>query len=403
MEPTIIHNQPQKPEHAYWERPKKEATILFMTANPKDTEVLNINREFTAVQETLESGDKPFELRLRLDVGRDELSRILYKDRPTIVHFSGHGLAQQGLVLQNEQDYSEVLSSEAMADLLRGFSDTIQCVVLNACYSDVQARALAQYIPFVIGTDNAIADVKAIEFAKTFYLGLSANEGYEKAFRNAVAQLGAQELSAGGQPVLYRWNTAAQPEIVEEESLAENATTWKDPRDGNVYPLLQLAGKTWMGRNFSYLPPNDPEARIYEDDALTYLEQYGVLYSWKAAKRLCPKGWRLPTLEEWKTLCKELGGYSLLVDYDADEWKDTGNKDRAYKALVAGGKSGFEAPLAGNCEENIFNYLEGVACYWTGTLYYHSDVWYVCLEEGAGPYIGVENMNVLQSVRYVKE
>ena len=45
----------------------------------------------------------------------------------------------------------------------------IAFAVLNACYSFVQASALAQHIPYVIGMKQAIGDKAAIKFATGFY------------------------------------------------------------------------------------------------------------------------------------------------------------------------------------------------------------------------------------------
>lgn len=36
--------------------------------------------------------------------------------------------------------------------------DKLECVVLNACYSKVQAKAIAKYILYIIGMQQAIGD-----------------------------------------------------------------------------------------------------------------------------------------------------------------------------------------------------------------------------------------------------
>ncbi len=59
----------------------------------------------------------------------------------------------------------------------------MECVLLNACYSEVQAKAIAQHIPYVIGMNQAIGDRAAIEFATSFYDALGAGESVDFAFR----------------------------------------------------------------------------------------------------------------------------------------------------------------------------------------------------------------------------
>ena len=44
----------------------------------------------------------------------------------------------------------------------------IECVVLNACYSEVQADAIALHVPYLIGMNQAIGDSAAREFAVGF-------------------------------------------------------------------------------------------------------------------------------------------------------------------------------------------------------------------------------------------
>jgi hypothetical protein len=63
-------------------------------------------------------------------------------------------------------------------------------VVLNACYSEVQAEAIAQHIPFVIGMNDAIGDIAAVKFSVGFYDALGAGWSYPEAYQlgcNAIA------------------------------------------------------------------------------------------------------------------------------------------------------------------------------------------------------------------------
>ena len=69
------------------------------------------------------------------------------------------------------------------------FAANLECVVLNACYSEAQAEAIANHIPYVVGMKRKIGDTAAIEFATAFYDALGAGESFEFAFklaRNAI-------------------------------------------------------------------------------------------------------------------------------------------------------------------------------------------------------------------------
>ncbi|NES19913.1 MAG: CHAT domain-containing protein [Symploca sp. SIO3E6] len=116
--------------------------------------------------------------------------------KPKFVHFSGHSNGEAGLALEDKMGKTKLVNSEALAGLFELFADQVECVVLNACYSEGQAEAIAQHIPFVIGMDKAIGDSAAIEFAVGFYDALGAGESVEFAYKlgcNAIRMAGIPE------------------------------------------------------------------------------------------------------------------------------------------------------------------------------------------------------------------
>ena len=53
--------------------------------------------------------------------------------------------------LEDEMGRAKLVDGEALAGLFELFAEQVECVVLNGCYSQVQAEAIAQHIPSVIG------------------------------------------------------------------------------------------------------------------------------------------------------------------------------------------------------------------------------------------------------------
>ncbi len=94
--------------------------------------------------------------------------------RPNIIHFSGHGAGIEGLAFEDETGKEQLVTGEALAGLFGQFSKQVECVLLNACYSEVQAQAIVQHINYVIGMNDQIQDKAAIEFVVGFYDGLLA-------------------------------------------------------------------------------------------------------------------------------------------------------------------------------------------------------------------------------------
>jgi hypothetical protein len=82
-----------------------------------------------------------------------------------------------------------LVSTDALRRMFELFS-CVEAVVLNACYSEVQAEALREVVPWVVGMKKAIGDRAAREFAEGFYDGLGAGWDYQKAYalgRSAMA------------------------------------------------------------------------------------------------------------------------------------------------------------------------------------------------------------------------
>ncbi len=84
-----------------------------------------------------------------------------------------------------------------------------------------------------------------------------------------------------------------------------------DERDGNSYEWVRLKdGNTWMSQNLNF---NIEDSFCY-DEKKRNCNELGRLYTWDAAKKACPKGWRLPTDEDWKLLINLYGGESEAFD-----------------------------------------------------------------------------------------
>ncbi len=173
-------------------------TILILAANPKTTSSLRLDEEVREIDAGLQRAKKreQFDLKQRWAVRIRDVSQALLDFKPRIVHFSGHGLGDDGLVLEDETGNIKVVDGEALAELFKLFADNVECVLLNACYSEVQALAIVKHIPYVIGMNKAIGDKASIEFAVGFYSALGAGESIEFAYQfgcSAIRLIGYPE------------------------------------------------------------------------------------------------------------------------------------------------------------------------------------------------------------------
>ncbi|KST67515.1 AAA-like domain-containing protein [Mastigocoleus testarum] len=178
--------------------------ILLLSANPTNTSKLRLDEELRDIQAGFERARyrEEFEIISKLAVQTEDLYRALLDHNPQIVHFSGHGEGEQGLVLEDGSGQMQLVSAESLAKLFKLFQDKIECVVLNACYSEVQAEAIHQHIDYVIGMNQAIGDKAAIKFAKGFYDALGAGRTIEDGFQLGCTLIGLEGIPESYTPVL---------------------------------------------------------------------------------------------------------------------------------------------------------------------------------------------------------
>lgn len=229
--------------------------ILFLAANPTDTTRLRLDKEIRAIDQALrqtEFRDK-FELKQHWAVRVTDLQSHLLRHQPDIVHFSGHGSASSELIIEDNAGNSHSVSVSALSRLF-SVLNSVRCVVLNACYSEMQARAIAQHIDCVIGMSKAIGDAAAIGFATAFYQALGYGKSVKTAFELGCIQIDLENLNEQDTPKLIAMNSNPEqvvlvdsvgclmvsdapskqkPEVIRQEA-GDNAIQVGQARDVNI-------------------------------------------------------------------------------------------------------------------------------------------------------------------------
>lgn len=198
---------------------KRKKKILFLASNPAESSRLRLDEEAREIEEGLRLAKyrDRFEIHKRFALRTRDIGRALLDIEPDIVHFSGHG-SIKGLMVEDESGKVVWLQTEALAGLFQFFSNRVECVLLNACHSHVQATAINLHIDFVIGMSSAVRDSAAVQFAVGFYDALGAGKSYEQAFKfgkNAI--LMDNKMLGVTKPVFYsKQYTAASPQPVNQ-------------------------------------------------------------------------------------------------------------------------------------------------------------------------------------------
>ncbi|KST63727.1 CHAT domain-containing protein [Mastigocoleus testarum] len=227
--------------------------ILIFSANPKNTEKLRLDEEVREIQKALKQSQnrEQFQIFTFLAVRVEDLRRSLLEHQPTIVHFSGHGSGAEGLALENNSGEMQLLSTESLGRLFGLFQSQIECVLLNACYSQEQAEVIHQHIDYVVGMNQAIGDVAAIEFAIGFYDALFAGRSYEECFvvgRASIDLQGIPEYSTPQLKARKRYSSNLEDNIKEDkkselEKKSPQTMTQEKPSQSIVFNCGSYSGQ----------------------------------------------------------------------------------------------------------------------------------------------------------------
>jgi hypothetical protein len=180
-------------------------TILLLSAEPEDQDRLRLGEEAREIRETLRGARERerFAVESRTSVRVRDLTQALLDLRPRVVHFSGHG-GEDGLCFEDDMGGSQVAPPDALAALFASLSHPVECVVLNACYSEPQARAISRHVPFVVGMEGPVSDRAAISFSIGFYQALGAGLDVRRAFQQGFGQVRLEGYAEGLTPVLCK-------------------------------------------------------------------------------------------------------------------------------------------------------------------------------------------------------
>lgn len=171
--------------------------ILFFASNPEDMTQLALDEEIRAIKTKISASS--YRDNLDLDsiwaARPDDLLQELNENKPTVVHFSGHGSSSGELLLLDDLRQSRKVSPASLKALFSTLKDNIKLVVLNACYSKMQADAIAEVIDCVVGMNSEISDQASITFSASFYRAVGFGRSVKEAFEQGKVSLMLEGIS----------------------------------------------------------------------------------------------------------------------------------------------------------------------------------------------------------------
>jgi uncharacterized protein (TIGR02145 family) len=142
-----------------------------------------------------------------------------------------------------------------------------------------------------------------------------------------------------------------------KQAEAKDGSTFTDSRDGKKYKYVKIGTQTWMAENLNYEAEG---SKCYENKSAN-CEKYGRLYDWNTALKACPKGWHLPSDEEWSVLVDFAGGNEIAGTKLKAKggWYNNGNGTDEY---------GFSALPSGAGDPDGSFYYVGSSGFWWSAL-----------------------------------
>lgn len=174
----------------------RKIRILFLSANPWTTSRILVDEEAREIFERIQEGPyrDRFELCNHAATRPIDLQRLLLFYRPHIVHFSGHGNKKQKLILGGTPGRGKTVDRQGLVELLALYNTHLRLVLLNACFTKVQARLISAVVDYSVGTGKGIGDKAGVAFAGAFYRALGFGKSIRDAFDSAKAELGLTKM-----------------------------------------------------------------------------------------------------------------------------------------------------------------------------------------------------------------
>jgi hypothetical protein len=320
----------------------KPIRILFLASNPRDTTPSRLEKEMRAIDEAIRQAEfrDKFDIRQQWAVRIRDLQRHLLRHEPEIVHFSGYGSDSGEIVLENDRGNSQAVPIPALSKLFALLKGNIRCVVLNACYSEAQAQAIAQHIDCVIGMSKAIGDTAAIHFAAAFYHALGYGRDVRNAFDLGCVQIDLYNLGEEDTPKLLAINSNPEKLVLVADTNLVRVDRSYEPlaKEYDVIPsrpdsiaiglqtnLIEFANSL----KFQLLFFGKPHAILstpgmdYIDEEAVHAARTGTPYRtsiWEGEENLVGK--EILATDEWLELmshCEQWGGTINLVTDDSEE------------------------------------------------------------------------------------
>ena len=94
--------------------------------------------------------------------------------------------------------------------------------------------------------------------------------------------------------------------------------TFIDSRDNNEYGVIEIGENVWFAENLKF---QSPKSKCYKNKKGNCIK-YGRIYPSSELETACPKGWRVPNINDWENLKSQFGEDSIYSLLDTINWSN---------------------------------------------------------------------------------
>ncbi len=145
-----------------------------------------------------------------------------------------------------------------------------------------------------------------------------------------------------------------------------------DNRDQTSYGIIEVGAQLWFAENLRFITPNSICYGIKEVNC----DHTGRLYPSEELATVCPKGWRVPNINDWNILKHYFQNDSIHALLDTINWRNTTGHTNASGLSLQG--------VGYQMEKKLFWGQGTTTALWINQINKYDEYYHVHLYEGEG-------------------
>jgi len=213
--------------------------ILLLSANPENTTTSRKRTGIKEIRDALKRANhgKLLDIQERLEISAVDISQSLSELEPYIVNISGCEDGIEGLILDEIHNDNVLFDKKEtlIADLFQSHSNNIECIILNSCYSEKQAKEIIKHIEFVIGIGQNLEDKVVVNFLTEFYYQIGSQRTISHSYYQSRNLLERTGTNPDWLPILLNKQEEIRRDDLEKKLMSCNLAIKNNINDAKLW------------------------------------------------------------------------------------------------------------------------------------------------------------------------